>query len=437
MEILSGVFSVIDADMEPRWAAIGMKIAVAAFILGVLLEFARFLAIRFWSRVSTRVERRQGVERAISSARKIGVRVGEPGWRKKMPRSIRDLVNKTPARIFHYVKAKRLTSQISSGRLERMAKRRSSLEVLAEFPMRAVRLVARRSVILLASGVAVYEQELPGEMWSDLGRIVDKAPLLAEQRTWIPVLVLGVGVLAVARASPLIDGVRARDEAAKDTNRLLTELLAKISELDIALWEVHEGIASYRRAYLDEVSSAEKLGWEWSPQVGFHGKGHRFRLVGVYGEKSLEGLTGGEEFQRVRRALGSVGEQLEVIRDKGLSSVAIRILSPVSSVFKGCGFRWHLHHSRNYDLGVTRSIMGLSWMERRAASKERILGGRFGECDDKDALDVRLLGESYRFDDLLLRSKLDHIRLQRVQRFLVKRVHGTTLTRLIGAAGHK
>ncbi len=433
MAISDEVFSTIDAHVGARWTAVPLKAVIAFFILGFLVEFTRFWTIRFWSRVSARIERRQWFSGAIGSARKIGVGVGAPGWRKRMPRSLGSLEGKTPARLFHYMRARRLTGQISSRRLERMATRRNRLEMLSELPMRVVRVFARRSVVVLSSCAVVYDHERPGELRGDLGRIAERSVSLADQRTWIPVLVLGVGVLAVSRASPLIDGVRARDEAAKDTNRMLTELLAKLSELDVALREVYGNITVYRRAYLDEISGVTKSGREWSPQSGFDEVYYGFRADWLYG-KSLDALVGEGDFQRMRQALDSVGSHLEGIRDKGLSSVAIRILAPVSSVLRDCGLEWHLLYDRNHDLGVTRSYVGMGWLEMRAEAKERVFTRFMEGSEEEHVLDSRLLEESYRVDDLLLRGKLGHLRLRRVQRFLIKRVHGTMLTRLIGAA---
>ncbi|GAA2482334.1 hypothetical protein GCM10010393_11260 [Streptomyces gobitricini] len=284
----------------------------------------------------------------------------------------------------------------------------------------------------------MYQYERPGRTRGDLQIIVDEIPRVAEQRTWVPILVLTVGVFAFTRSGNLIDRIRARDEAAKDVNRMLAELLAKLSKLDVALQEVHENISAYRSAYLDVASGAAESGRTWSPEFGFESD-HYGPRVSLYGRKSLEILLEEPEFQRLQCALEAVADHLTDIREKGISSVALRILSPVWEELYNCRLQSHLYHSTSrYAVGIEYSMLGLGWMKERLETKERHFR-RLAKKDDRDdgELDSKLVEESYHLDELILQSRLAHCQLQKIEKFLLKRLHGTSLTKLVSAVGHK
>ncbi|MGW8555153.1 hypothetical protein [Streptomyces tubercidicus] len=438
MEFLYKFFASIEAGVTQPWHAIPLKVAVVAVILLGALTVARLLAIKFWVEVSVRVERRIWYSDVLESANEIGARVGNPGWRSNLPRSWANLGRRSPVRLLRYSMARRLVRQVSMEKLERMTKRRNTLEQLSRIPKRVVNFTSRRSLVLLASGATVYQYERPGRTRDDLQIIADEIPRIAEQRTWVPILVLAVGVFAFTRSGSLIDRIRARDEAAKDVNRMLAELLAKLSQLDVALQEVHENIDAYRSAYLDVASGAAESGRAWSPEFGFESDHYGLR-VSLYGRKSLEILLEEPEFQRLQCALDAVADHLTEIREKGISSVALRILSPVWEELYGCRLQSHLYHSTSrYAAGIKYSMLGLGWMKERLEAKERHFG-RLAKKDDRDdgELDSKLVEESYHLDDLILQSRLAHCQLQKIKRFLLKRLHGTSLTKLVSAVGHK
>ncbi|MFG3101275.1 hypothetical protein ACGFZL_12255 [Streptomyces sp. NPDC048182] len=436
--MLYSFFASIEAGVTQPWLAIPLKVATVAVILLGALTVARFLASKFWAAVSVRVERRIWYADVLECASELGARVGDPGWRKELPRSRANLGRKSPVRLLRYLIARRLVRQVTVKKLERMTRRRNALEQLSRTPKRVVNLAGRRSVVLLASGAVVYRYEHPGRTRADFQIIADELPRIAEQRTWVPILVLVVGVFAFTRSGSLIDRIRARDEAAKDVNRMLAELLAKLSELDVALQEVHENIDAYRSAYLDAASGAAESGRAWSPGFGFESD-HYALGVSLYGKKSLEILLEKPEFQRLQCALDAVADHLTDIREKGISSVALRILYPVWEELFDCRLQSHLYHSTSrYAVGIKYSMLGLGWMKERLETKERHFA-RLAKKDDRDdgELDARLVEESYHLDDLILQSRLAHCKLQKIKRFLLKRLHGTSLTKLVSAVGHK
>jgi hypothetical protein len=438
MEFLYKSFEPIEAGVTQPWVAIPLKVAVVAAILLGALTVARFLAIRIWAIVSVRVERRIWYSDVLESASEIGARPGNPGWRNNLPRLWANLGRRSPAWLLHYSIARRLVRQVSAEKLERMTKRRNTLEQLSRIPKRVVNFTSRRSLVLLASGAAVYQHERPGRTRGDLQIIADEIPRIADQRTWVPILVLAVGVFAFTRSGNLIDRIRARDEAAKDANRMLAELLAKLSKLDVALQEVHKNIDVYRSAYLDVASGAAESGRAWSPEFGFESDHYRLR-ASLYGRKSLEILLEEPEFQRLQCALDEVADHLTSIREKGISSVALRILSPVWEELYNCRLQSHLYHSTSRPTaGIKYSMLGLGWMKERLETKERHFGRLAKKADRDDGeLDSKLVEESYHLDDLILQSRLAHCQLQKIKRFLRQRLHGTSLTKLVSAVGHK
>ena len=67
-----------------------------------------------------------------------------------------------------------------------------------------------------------------------------------------PVVLLLVGVLVVTRPSTLIDVIRARDEAAKDANRLLAELSGRLMTLEIAVYRWRKQLLATRELLIQE-----------------------------------------------------------------------------------------------------------------------------------------------------------------------------------------
>ncbi|MFJ6798594.1 hypothetical protein [Streptomyces sp. NPDC091268] len=424
----SGFFDPIESEIASPWANVPAKVAVLSVLVFLAVESVRQVAIVFWSRVSMRIERRAWSEDLVKSAQVVGVDIRVPGWRRRMPASVFKLPKKTPRRLFHYIRARRLCRSVSSRKFRTMAARRNQVGMLSELPMRIVRVFSRRSVILGTAVFLVYDYERPGTWGSDLDRCVSMLSRLAEQRTWIPVLVLLAGVLAASRSSPLVDRVRARDEAAKDANRMLTELLAKLRELQVAVRLCHETLPSYRQSYFDTLCGPYQRRSVWSPEGGIQ-PDHMFR-VGFSGKEFDE-----PEFQRARTATEAVNAQLNAIRDKGLASVVFRMLSPVSTALWDCGF--HRELSFSWRLRESKvSTFDCDWMARRNENIEkRMSRGRGNEPPCR--LDVTLVHEAYQVDDLILRSMLNEFQLERICTFLQKRIHGTTLTRLLGGAGAK
>ncbi len=83
-------------------------------------------------------------------------------------------------------------------------------------------------------------------------------------------------------------------------------------------------------------------------------------------------------------------------------------------------------------------MLGLGWIKGRLETKERYFGS-LAKRDERDdgKLDSMLVEESYHLDELILQSRLAHCQLQKIEKFLLRRLHGTSLTKLVSAGGHK
>ncbi|MGP3942774.1 hypothetical protein [Streptomyces sp. 6N106] len=424
------MFASIDSRVEVPLVSLALKVVSATVLVAIVVEFARFSAIYFWSSTRVRVERRARVSGLLKSARKVGADHRFPGWREAVPMSRLDVASHNPVRAYHLARTRRLVRQVPARRFSAMAARRSRVASLAEYPMRAARALCNRPLVVLFATFLVYEHERPGLLLSDLGSALGNLPQVAEQRTWIPVLVLVIGLVAATRSSPLVDRVRARDEAAKDTNRLLTELLAYLSELQVAVSACNERLSSYRTSYFDEVCRSNLTGIRWNPPRGL-GKEH------LIWPTILDKELATAEFERSEAALDATHEHLKSIRDKGLSSVAFRILAPVSASLRTCGFHLPLYFvDKDVTSATAISPLGFGWLMRRAETIQRPVM-QLLENQEVCRADALLVEESYRLDDLILKRHINELELRRLCTFLRKRIHGTTLTRLLGGAGAK
>ncbi|MFI7006866.1 hypothetical protein [Streptomyces sp. NPDC050145] len=433
MSILKGPLSRIDSSTPETWVAIVIKVSFVFILFATVCAIAQLLTLKFWSSVSVRTENRADASTAEACAARLGFQLDRPGWRKGLQISWTRLERKTPARIFYFAMARRLARQIPADQFGAMARRRGLIERSSRIPKKFVRLISKKSMALLFSLAVVYDQERPGRILGDVQVITAQIPPIAEQRTWIPVLVLAAGVFTYARNGNLIDRVRARDEAAKDTNRLLTELIAPLSELDAALANVHGHISRYRYAYFDATCGSLTPGRSWSPTSGFRPAPRP--AIFVHSKTELKELLEGSEFQRLESALKVVASHLNTIRDKGLSSVALRILTPVWEELYECGIRYDLYHSSGHlSIGIENSTMSLGWVRSRSAGGE---SGCVQLSDDEAELDIYLTREAYRFDDLILESRLAYHGLQRIRAFLIRRLHGTPLTKAASMVGQK
>jgi hypothetical protein len=116
-----------------------------------------------------------------------------------------------------------------------------------------LRTALRPAVIVLATVTTLVNRPLPHQQaWaqeaaSNAWRWVT-SPVPARL---FPFAALLLGVLLLVRSTPLVDHIRARDEAAKEANRLLGQLYARLERLSLALDFWQEEFANHREQMLE------------------------------------------------------------------------------------------------------------------------------------------------------------------------------------------
>lgn len=116
--------------------------------------------------------------------------------------------------------------------------------------LRPATLVVSAAMVLWARPLAVASsvEGLLRTVWDEVNQV--------RPTRLLPLLLLVVGLATVSRRVPLIDRIRARDEAAKDANRLLAELYGRLSGLLTALEEWRNALLTHRhelvRRYVED-----------------------------------------------------------------------------------------------------------------------------------------------------------------------------------------
>ena len=129
----------------------------------------------------------------------------------------------------------------------------------------------RPAVILLAVALVVWARP-PAEISVWFARARDSVWQALSDNTLVrllPFAILVVALLIVLRPTPLVDRIRARDEAAKDANKLLGEMFGALQRLGygVAVWK--DSFDQERHALVDawvkDVTSDE---YEWRYEGG-------------------------------------------------------------------------------------------------------------------------------------------------------------------------
>lgn len=138
----------------------------------------------------------------------------------------------------------------------------------------------------------------------------------------LPFALLAVGLWMVARPFPVVDRIRARDEAAKDANKLLAELYGQLTQLSHVLYQWREELLTGRHdrvaSYVEEVTHGRH---SWGPGGGLIAARHVVPFRRTAGRFPGPEVVGGRLTARI--------EAIEIldasIRDKGLVVVARRL----------------------------------------------------------------------------------------------------------------
>lgn len=190
----------------------------------------------------------------------------------------------------------------------------------AFFKRPAISTALAPGVVVLASASVLAYRPLPHQVdWAN-ARLTEAAHLLGGSAgRLLPFVALFAGLLLLGRATPLVDHIRARDEAAKEANRLIAQLYGAFVRLDLAIYDWHEALARDRSAlvgeWVEHITDA-RYGWSYQgglcdplPQGWASSREQRFE----------------REAAELETALGAVREIEDKLEQAGLTEIAIRL----------------------------------------------------------------------------------------------------------------
>jgi hypothetical protein len=288
----------------------------------------------------------------------------------------------------------------------------------------------RPTVLVLAAAAVLWVRPIKNQgitarraattAWQKMGDVTPSRLL--------PLLVLAIGVLIVVRPTPLIDRIRARDEAAKDANRLLSELYGGLTHLYYALSAWLDYLKSERTTLLEE----------WVEQVTDQEYTWRFRggleLIGDSWRHSPTRSEHGDVSSEMETAISAITDIDQSLRDKGLTRVALRLTYRVSRSIIELGL---MSPYPTWDASRLHSVFyspsNLERVQRDAAMVNAVGVRRRDDAAAPDYFEQRLESAAFnraRYLDLSIAEiERQQLHLQRVRTHLNSRMLGSWWTR--------
>lgn len=248
-------------------------------------------------------------------------------------------------------------------------------------------------------------------------------------REWYALIFLAVVILIVFPRSPLVDHIRARDESAKDANRLLAQLFGRLSNVEhCAYWYLEEVDAIRIKIIKMAVLKATNGLYTWT-----HTDGLKPRANG-YLETAPEPLPN-EKAEKLDQACRELADHLAEYRRNGLHTVAYRMARPVSCSLDACRIRFDDAEANAYM--SPRLLLGLCDRDFSLAGngpEEIFEAERRGDDECCEQLRIQIDNAARNFAchlDSDLASAYATLRhLKRINYYLNKRLHGNPRTRL-------
>lgn len=247
-------------------------------------------------------------------------------------------------------------------------------------------------------------------------------------REWYTLVALVLVALIVATRSPLVDRVRARDEAAKDANRLLAQLYGRLSEVQRCA-AIYTSLIEKNRAVVvaDAVEKASNGVYTWTYGGGL-------ALTGLFRPNLLEGWFSNEA-NRLEEACKELSDHLAGYRRVGLHTVASRLTSAVFlSLFECC-----ISFSSPEQITYLRTRLLLDLVGRenvriRSALETMIEAEREGDDGTRQIFrtqaDNSIRVYACSLDEQLATAYTIIFHLNHINAFLNRRLHGNARTRL-------
>ncbi|MCX4587025.1 hypothetical protein [Streptomyces sp. NBC_01481] len=429
--IFTPIYDLIESGVSTKWLSAGLQLGASIVIISLMLGLMRAAAVKAWGYASQLPARSHTVDRDRKHAEQLGLDTSDVNWRKTFPLNLFAPESRTPRNAFHYLRARRLIAFTKVESLRRLAGAEHLIDVSFERLLSTLLTLARPRYSATLSLLPLYAYAWDRSPRADWDKFITFVSGLVEQKAFLPLSLALVGLVVVASPSPLLDRIRARDEAAKETNKLLTELNGLLGEFRMAYADWVDIMESSRHEYFRRLASdSTQSTWTWTPHDGPNQK--------HFWPNQINDRLGGAAARRLEAAGTRVTEHMETIRDKGLSPVAHRILSPVWSSFRMSTLdnpmsHWTREIGMHYPLqpdNISREL------------KEKVIRlSRQVELTETESsvatalkLDWELTRTMYHFDDRLRDAYLLQKRLDRVATFLNKRLYGTTWSRLLSVA---
>jgi hypothetical protein len=245
----------------------------------------------------------------------------------------------------------------------------------------------------------------------------------------LPVALIVLGLLVVARRGPLIDDIRARDDAARDANRLLGELQGQLLRVLYAMYDWRRQLDDARwgmvSRWVDEASSGT---YQWRLSGGIEPASRR-RLMSL--GPRVEEAWETDRYAELDRLCEELATLMAKITDAGLHSVAIRLARRVYRPLHHLGLTTTFPTAQSIRRQIaTPSSLGKDWkhhflFERPTSADPN--GMRYFEAELEDEAFKRA-----RWADLTLAQlRLAERSIEDVLDFLGRRVAGRFWTRLL------
>ncbi len=201
---------------------------------------------------------------------------------------------------------------------------------------------------------------MPTDLWDALAR---SGPDWDALRVALPVIVLAIGVAVVLPRAPLLDRIRARDEAAKDANRMLAKWSYGAFQLGDAAraraYEVHRNAAALVDRRLQSLHPA----LSYSSDGLVDDRQHDVPVLAPFRPGSGRALS--LEDGALVRALQNLQARSDEIREAGLADVARALVPSVWPFIVRAEVDWSMGEA----LVTERSFLTDAALEKRLVSR--------------------------------------------------------------------
>ena len=299
----------------------------------------------------------------------------------------------------------------------------------------SLRQLTRPAAAILAAVILMQERPLLGarqavrNILGSTSELIDSGSLSRA----FPILLFIFGVsVTLVRSSRILDGIRARDEAAKDANRLLLELCGALLRAHYGLHSWTRWLTLNRTSIVSEwVRRASGSTYEWDSRGGVR-KIIRFRYAHLSTDSCLN-VPEGNEIDAQIDQIAQIGRRID---GAGLALVCNRITQPVTRQLAFMGLNsWHRCEPERLrpwfaapsELRIYFDRHLDRWADLSELPSDDDHNG--DDCYRLQELEERAFRWALQIDLAIARAIMTERECRTVAIFLNKRVHGNLVTR--------